>query len=70
MPSKVTPSQRKALSQAHTWGHLTEREGKIYSRESDEEPVCTKVTVRAAERWTACAHLICTHLRLSFDATR
>jgi len=26
---------------------MTERDGKIYSRESDEEPVCAKVTVLA-----------------------
>ena len=47
MPNKLTPAQRKALSQAFTWGHLTERAGKIYSRAGDVEPVCTKVTVRA-----------------------
>ena len=47
MSIKLPPAQRKALSQAYTWGHLTERAGKIYSRESDEEPVCTKVTVVA-----------------------
>jgi hypothetical protein len=45
VPSKLTPAQRKELSQAYTWGHLTERAGKIYSRASDEEPVCAKVTV-------------------------
>lgn len=43
--NKLTAAQRKALAQAYTWGH--EREGKIYSRESDEVPVCTKVTVVA-----------------------
>jgi hypothetical protein len=44
-------SRKKPLSQEYTCGHLTERAGKIYSRDSDEEPVCTKGTVVALSMW-------------------
>lgn len=43
--TKPSPTQRKALTQAYTWGQLTERDGKIYSRASDDAPVCSKATV-------------------------
>jgi hypothetical protein len=45
--AKPTPAMIRALREAKYHSDLVERDGKIYSRRSGTEPVCSKATVMA-----------------------